>query len=172
MIARYPRMVWRNSRSVHDRFVTCDASSRISRDDRHVIPVRALRQPTRAIVLRFRRRHRVGTVCMYACEREYTPVLYLQAGAHTLAFVPPAFVVKARWHDAAVIDVRGEVPSRWLQKLISDVAGVSNIIPIDVEYRYIEIATVALNLHCSHRDWKLNLAIFDHLVHSSCVNVW
>lgn len=42
------------------------------------------------------------------------------------AFVPPAFVVKACWHDAAVIDVRGEVPSRWPQKLISKVVGVSN----------------------------------------------
>jgi len=88
--------------------------------------------------------------------------------AHARMFVPPAFVVKARWHDAAVIDVRDKVPSRWLQKLISDVAGVSNITAIDSEYRRRGREIVTLNLSCEY--WfKIQSYYLDVLLKISCL---
>lgn len=104
-------------------------------------------QATAPPVLRFHRRyytsHTHASVNIHACSR-----------AHV---VPPAFVVEARWHDAAVIDVHGELPSRWLQKLISDIAIVGNTTAIDSECRHSgRNSSVKLALYINA---KLNLII-------------
>lgn len=122
--ARCVSTLWRNSRSVRDRFETCDVLNGIPQSPgdgatRYSSPS-SLRRP-HLPVLWFRRAAIVS--------KHYT-----HASVNIRACTP-AFVVKARWHDAAVIDVRGEVTSRrWLQKLISDVVvGVSNATAIDSE---------------------------------------
>lgn len=154
IFARRLRTRWRNSRSIRgDRFETCEASNGISRNTppaRYSSSWRPLSYGFAAAIVSKHHTHASVNIC-----------------AHARMFVPPAFVVKARWHDAAVIDVRDKVPSRWLQKLISDVAGVSNTTAIDSEYRRgREIVT--LNLSCEY--WfKIQSYYLDVLLKISCL---